>query len=62
MGDQRNQIIKGSPSQYVKLNIGGKYSLDSTKLLKILIGDENFSTLFCFRIPLLHNHKNAHKS
>jgi len=23
MGDQRNQIIKGSPSQYVKLNIGG---------------------------------------
>lgn len=24
MGDQRNQMIKGSPSQYVKLNIGGK--------------------------------------
>lgn len=27
MGDQRNQshqIIKGSPSQYVKLNVGGK--------------------------------------
>lgn len=23
MGDQRNQIIKGNPSQYVKLNIGG---------------------------------------
>lgn len=25
MGDQRNQIIKGSPSQYVKLNIGGEW-------------------------------------
>ncbi|CAG9803555.1 unnamed protein product [Chironomus riparius] len=23
MGDQRNQVIKGSPSQYVKLNVGG---------------------------------------
>lgn len=24
MGDQQNQIIKGNPSQYVKLNIGGE--------------------------------------
>lgn len=27
MGDQRNQMIKGSPSQYVKLNIGGEWRL-----------------------------------
>lgn len=24
MGDQRNQIIKGAPTEYVKLNIGGE--------------------------------------
>lgn len=30
MGDQQNQIIKGNPSQYVKLNIGGESCEKST--------------------------------
>lgn len=30
MGDQQNQIIKGNPSQYVKLNIGGELCEKST--------------------------------
>lgn len=42
MGDQRNQVIKGSPSQYVKLNIGGKYSETTEKVTKIFKGGTTF--------------------
>lgn len=56
MGDQRNQVIKGSPSQYVKLNVGGKLMEKSEKWAKkINIGSKNF------RIFVLYYNKDTNK-
>lgn len=42
MGDQRNQIIKGAPTEYVKLNIGGKLTSENEICSKFLGGIRNF--------------------
>lgn len=57
MSDQRNQVIKGSPSQYVKLNIGGKVCIQKAR------SHRKVSSTFrsYFRFPLLHHNQNANK-
>lgn len=57
MGDQRNQMIKGSPSQYVKLNIGGDKNENSKKVFRV----EIFNFLCSTRISLLHDDTNTDK-
>lgn len=48
MGDQRNQIIKGSPSQYVKLNIGGEFNCQHSKINENLMKTKYFTAISGF--------------